>query len=370
MTRPVPDFAAPDPAAPLIVDAHLDLAWSSLANGRDLARPVAEIRRAERRTRDNVMLTLPDLARGNIALVFGTLYAQPASLSFAQDLVSAHPGGYTTPAEARAQATAQLEQYLRWEDGGHLRLIRHLPDLDDHLRRWPQDAVPGVVLTIEGADPILAPDEFDWWWRQGVRSVGLAWTGTRYAGGTGDPRGLTLPGRELLAAMRERGALHDASHLAEEAFWEALDLTAPGALIASHSNARALLTSAGRADLPPDRHLSDDMIRAIGSRGGVIGLNLMNSFLDADWTLQGRAVPVRVRDQVARHWAYVSELVGWHSVGIGSDLDAGAGREESPEELDDAADWPRLAGAVPEEHREAVLGGNWLRVLRANLPRT
>ena len=57
-------------------------------------------------------------------------------------------------------------------------------------------------------------------------------------------------------------------------------------------------------------------------------------------------------------------------VGIGSDLDAGAGREESPEELDDAADWPRLAGAVPEEHREAVLGGNWLRVLRANLPRT
>ncbi|WP_019588492.1 dipeptidase [Deinococcus apachensis] len=360
---------------PIIVDGHLDLAWSSQANGRDLTRTVAEIRQAESRTRDSVMLTLPDLARGHIALVFGSLYAEPANLSFAQDLVAPppghHPPGYTTPEEARAQAVSQLEQYLRWEEGGHLRLVRTRDDLEDHLRRWPRDPVPGVVLTMEGADPVLVPDDFDWWWRQGVRSVGLAWTGTRYAGGTGDPRGLTAPGRELLAAMQERGAMHDASHLAEEAFWEAVDLTAPGALIASHSNARTLLSSATRRpDLPPDRHLSDDMIRAIGRGGGVIGLNLMNSFLDADWTLRERAVPVRVSDQVARHWAYVADLIGWEGVGIGSDLDAGAGREESPEELDDAGDWPRLAQAVPEEHREAVLGGNWLRVLRANLPNT
>lgn len=319
------------------------------------------------------MLTLPDLARGNIALVVGTLYAEPAAPAFAQDFLAAQhrqrPPGYVTPSEARSQATAQLDCYLAWEEGGHLRLIRTANDLEDHLRRWPLDRVLGVVLSMEGADPILDPDDFDWWWRQGVRSVGLAWTGTRYAGGTGDPRGLTPLGRELLMAMRERGVLHDASHLAEQAFWEALDLTAPGSLIASHSNARSLMTATQhRPDLPPDRHLSDEMMLAIGRTGGVIDLNLINMFLDADWTMKTRDVPVRVGDQVARHWAYVADLVGWEGVGIGSDLDAGAGREESPEELDDAADWPRLAEAVPDEHREAVMGGNWLRVLRRHLP--
>jgi len=55
-------------------------------------------------------------------------------------------------------------------------------------------------------------------------------------------------------------------------------------------------------------------------------------------------------------------------VGIGSDVDAGHGRAETPRELDSAADWPRIADVVPEESRAAVLGGNWLRFLRAALP--
>ena len=63
---------------------------------------------------------------------------------------------------------------------------------------------------------------------------------------------------------------HDASHLAEESFWHLLDLSG-GPVIASHSNCRKIV--------PTDRQLSDDMIRAIAARGGVIGINFYDKFL-------------------------------------------------------------------------------------------
>ena len=196
------------------------------------------------------------------------------------------------------------------------------------------------------------------WWADGVRLIGPAWSRTRYAGGTHRPGGLTGLGRELVARMADQGVALDTSHLAEEAFWEALEI-GTHATLASHSNARALV--------PTDRQLSDEMIRAVGERDGVIGLNLYNKFLNPDWTRRGDHPEVTLAD-VRAHAERIAGLIGWERVGIGSDLDGGLGLEETPAELDTIADLRVVGDVAPEEHRDGVLGGNWLRWLRRTLP--
>ena len=74
----------------------------------------------------------------------------------------------------------------------------------------------------------------------------------------------------MVPELDRLGIIHDASHLAEESFWQLLELT-DGPVIASHSNCRSIV--------PTDRQLTDEMIRAIIARGGVIGINFFDRFL-------------------------------------------------------------------------------------------
>jgi membrane dipeptidase len=330
----------------MIVDAHLDMAWNALA-GRDYDRTAAEIRAADPAGKPRCMLSLPELRRGGVGIVFGTLYTGTRTYDADGTPVYEHP-----PAE---DARRQLDVYLSWESAGKARIIRDRASLDAHLASWPDDRVPGIVVLVEGGDSITTPEDLPSWYDAGVRVVGPAWSATRYCGGTGRPGGLTAAGRELLAAMRELGIVLDASHLAEEAFWDAIG-EGPGCIVASHSNARALV--------PGDRHLTDDMIGAIAGRGGVIGLNLYAGFLVEGWK-PGTVVTL---GHVRAHAEHVASIAGWGHVGIGSDLDGGLGADETPEELDTAADIERVGDAVPQDARAGVLGANWLRVLRDVLP--
>jgi membrane dipeptidase len=354
----------------LIVDGHLDLALNMVRNLINHTRPIAELRQLENRESQQAMTSLPEFANGNVALVFGTLFAEPSDLGFAKNAVSnskAHPG-YNTPEEAELQGLEQLAVYETWAQDGLIRLITSRAVLENHLQQFPTDRVPGLLVLMEGADPIKTVSDLEMWWSRGVRAVGLTWGRTRYAGGTGAPGGLTPEGHELLQAMRELGMILDTSHLAEQAFYEALEYY-PDRIMATHSNPRALLNSP-IADpvIPPDRHLSDDMIRAIGARGGVIGLNLINYFLEPRWTFSDQSTPVSIFDQCRRILEHNAALIGWESVGIGSDLDATMSLDCSPIELDTIADFAKFAQVVPEHARAGVLGENWLRFLRVSLP--
>ncbi len=335
----------------MIVDGHLDLAVNVAVKRRDYTCDVSTIRSAERRSEAQATVSLPDLDRGGVGLVLATLFAEPDGAGYSRR-------GYRTPAEAERQALDQLDLYRRWEDEERVRIIRTAGDLDAHQAVWPVDRRLGLVILMEGADPIVDVDDLDAWWDRGVRIVGPAWSGTRYSGGTGAPGGLTPEGRSLVTAMRERGVVLDASHLADASFWDAAALGFH-ALIASHSNARALV--------PGDRQLSDEMIAAIGSEDGVIGIALFNAFLDARWR-EDRSVPVTFAGQVRAHAEHVALLAGWERVAIGSDLDGGLGLEETPAELDTVADLRLIGDVVPLEYREGVLGGNWVRLLRRALP--
>jgi membrane dipeptidase len=353
----------------LIVDAHLDLALNDVRKLIDHTKTIAELRALEIHESQQAMTSIPEFARGNVAVVFGTLFAEPADLGFATGAIQEPVvPGYTTPQEAHAQALEQLEVYERWAEAGLIRLITGRAVLEDHLQRFTLDHVPGLLILMEGADPIQTVSELEFWWSRGVRAIGLTWGRTRYAGGTGAPGGLTAEGRELVLAMRERGVILDTSHLAEQAFFEALELY-PNRVMASHSNPRVLLHAPGiEPVVPADRHLSDEMIRAIGARGGVIGLNLINFFLEPRWTLRDQTAPVSIFEQCKKMLEHNASLIGWERLGIGSDLDAGMSLDFSPLELETIADFSRFAEVVPGHARAGVLGGNWLRFLRDSLP--
>jgi membrane dipeptidase len=217
---------------------------------------------------------------------------------------------------------------------------------------------------MENADPIREPAELELWFERGLRCVGPAWSGSRYSGGTREPGPLTDLGHELLEVMADYGVGLDISHMAEQAALQALDRF-EGVLFASHSNPRAVV--------PGDRQLSDPVIDGIAERDGVIGIVLYNGFLRRDWRKGDRKGRVTLTD-VLRAIDYVCQRVGdADHVALGSDFDGGFGSEAVPAEFDTVADLLKIGSALGEhgfepDHISAILGGNWLRLLRRMLP--
>lgn len=337
----------------MIVDGHLDIAENVTLFGRDLTRP------AER----PAMLSLPDLERGGIAVALATVTAgfRAADVPANFKLPAAM---YSTPEEGEKHALDQIDLYEKWQQEGRIRLLRSVLDLDDHLELWRTDRRPGLVLLMEGADPIVRVDDLPTWWERGLRIIGLTFGDTRYGTGVAGartepgPGGLTTDGVELLSRMAELGFSWDISHHAERTVWQGLELGFPR-VCASHANARALV--------PSHRQLSDSVIRAVGERDGVVGIVLYNGYLDHGW-LGDRSIRVTIGEQVRRHVSHIAELAGWDHVGIGSDFDGGFGSTGAPEGLDSVGDLAAVGAAAPEEYRAGLLGENWLNFLRRVLP--
>ncbi len=344
------------------MDGHLDLAENVTLFGRDLTRSVTEIRHAERRSAAQATVSLPELERGGIAVVIATVTAGFLEADVGSDF-QPRSALYSTPEEAKANALEQIALYRSWESEERVRLIASAADLEHHLDLWRADRRPGLVLLMEGADPIVGVDDLADWWARGVRIIGITFGDTRYGSGvTGsalsEEGGLTDDGIALLGRMAELGFAWDVSHLTEQGIWQGFELGFPR-VCASHANARAFARS--------PRQLRDPVIRAVADRGGVIGVVLYNGFLDRSW-LTDRSVRVTVDAAVRRHVSHIARIGGWACVGIGSDLDGGFGREESPEEIDTVADLHTVGSVVPAEARDGVLGENWLRFLRFALP--
>jgi membrane dipeptidase len=346
-------------AALPIVDGHLDLAENVTLFGRDLTQPIQALRRAA----PGATVSIPELRRGGVAVAIATVTAGFLAADVGADF-EPRSALYSTPEQAEANALAQVALYRRWERDGRVRVVSSRGDLEHHLDLWRSDRTPGVVLLMEGADPIVRVSDLEAWWRRGLRIVGLTFGDTRYGSGvTGDgvqrtPGGLTRDGLALLSTMAELGFAWDVSHLSEDGVWQGLELGFPR-VCASHANSRALA--------PTARQLGDAVIRSIGERGGMIGLVLYNGFLEPAWSTD-RSVPVSVDVHVRRQVTYVADVAGWAHVGIGSDLDGGFGREECPAEIDTIADLHTVGSVVPDDARAAVLGENWLTFLRTALP--
>ncbi|MBT3314385.1 MAG: peptidase M19 [Anaerolineae bacterium] len=359
----------------IIVDAHEDLAHNIQSFGRDYTRSVAETRRLENgsSTVEHTGETLfgyPEYQQGKIALIFATLFAPPRR--YQHDDWAKY--SYKNADEAHRLYRSQIDIYRRLveEHPDKFEIIRNTLDLNLLLSKW-QDAEEkhphptGMVLLMEGAEGIRSPEELEEWWGLGLRIIGPAWVGTRYCGGWHEPGPLTNEGRELLAAMADYNFTLDLSHMDEVATLEALDIY-EGAIIASHSNAAALLPNSGT-----NRHLSDRVIRGIIERDGVVGTVLFNAFLQVGWKKTDGREHITLEHLVA-HIDHICQLAGdAYHVGIGSDFDGGFGLESVPNGINTVADLQKIAPLLSERgytenNIAAILGENFINHLKKNLP--
>ncbi len=355
----------------LVVDAHLDLSWNALQWNRDLRQSVYTIRAAEAgmqgKGRALNTVALPEMRSGRLALCFATLLAR----------VTATPVpyiDYRSSAQAYGVARGQLAYYRALAAQGQLYIIEDRAALDHHLDLWqswedsPEGDAPasGCVISMESADAILEPAELEAWYRLGVRLIGPAHYGTgRYAGGTSVDDGFSDIGMALLDEMARLGIVLDLTHLSDRAFWQALERFS-GAVIASHNNCRALV--------PHQRQFDDRQIKAIIERDGVLGMAMDVWMLEPGWIKGTSSNDGITLSHVVDHIDHICQLAGnaLH-VGIGSDLDGGFGREQSPADLDTIADLQHLIPLLETRGYaaadiEAIMHGNWLRLLHRELP--
>ncbi len=358
---------------PLLVDAHEDIAWNILTFGRDYTRSAEETRRLEKGTpasqhNGDTLLGWPDYQRGQVPVVFSTLFAAPARRRIGDWDTQI----YQNYDEAHRQYRAQLMAYYVLADKhpDQFRLIQNTSELDAVLSAWKESAEirpVGLTILMEGAEGVRTPSELPEWWQMGVRIIGLAWAGTRFCGGSREPGPLTNDGRDLLKVMAEIGFILDLSHMDETAARQALDLY-PGTIVASHANAAAVLVN-----YEGNRHLSDAIIRGIIERDGVIGVVPYCRFLKSGWnTADGRAG--LTLETLSAHIDHICQMTGSTShVGIGSDFDGGFGLNAVPADVDSIADIQKLAPILaargyPPADIDAIFGENWLRILHGNLP--
>jgi len=207
-------------------------------------------------------------------------------------------------------------------------------------------------------------------------------------------KGLTDFGKQIVAKMNQLGMIVDVSHIGEQTFWDVINTTTKP-IIASHSSVYALCKH--------QRNLNDEQIKAIAKNGGVIQVNFHPGFIDPDfdeknnaffnthkiekdsliesgkddWYIENymyrkyneEAEAIRPPLSILiKHITYIIDLVGIDYVGIGSDFD---GIILTPKELDDVTTYPIITKALVEKgYNEKdiskILGGNFLRVLKAN----
>jgi membrane dipeptidase len=333
------------------IDGHVDLAYIALRGG-DIGR--------EPTPGESRCVSLPAMRAGRVRVILATIFTERGPEGRGM------PWGYDgdRPDSARRAALAQLEWYEDLERQGHATIIRTRADLDA-LMRAGADAPLGLVLLMEGADPVGDAADVSFWHARGVRVIGLTWAlGSRWAGGNATGGALRDGAEDVIRAMDALGIVHDASHLSDDSFDGLLSATR-ARVIASHSNARVLLRAPA---LParPDRHLTDRQMRIIASRDGIIGLNLYGRFLAS-----GREATL---DDAIAHVQHVASVAGRASCVLGSDFDGGFGPDQVPKGVRgphqlDAITESLASGGWSASERESFAWRAWHDLLQDALPR-
>jgi membrane dipeptidase len=340
---------------------------NALEWNRDLRRPVSETNAREKGLTDlpdrgKGTVSLPELRRGNIGLVVAT--------QIGRYVAPDNPlPGWHSPEQAWAQTQGQLAWYKAMEEDGEMVQVNDLESLEKHIELWryaastPNKPV-GYILSLEGADSIITLKHLERAYRYGLRAIGPAHYGPgRYANGTDSTGKMGKQGLELLKEIERLGIILDATHLCDDAFWQALD-NFNGNIWASHNNCRALVDH--------NRQYSDEMIRELINRGAVIGAALDAWMMVPGW-VRGKSTPREMNcnlEVMIDHIDHICQIAGnaLH-VGMGTDLDGAFGREQCPYDLETIADLQKVPALLKkrgytETDIENMMHGNWLRFIR------
>lgn len=261
-----------------------------------------------------------------------------------------------------------------------------------------------AMFGVEGGHMIEEKlDNLDYFYKRGARYMTLTWNNsTSWATSAYDEtfkkdlshKGLTDFGKQVVQRMNSLGMLVDVSHVGEETFKDVINTTTKP-IIATHSSVYNLC--------PHQRNLKDYQIKAIAKNGGVIQINFYSGFLDPNYMKNKDAFLEKHKTEtdslyktgkdkyqveaeiyakykteaealrppfslLIDHIEYITRLVGVDYVGLGSDFD---GIESTPQQLDDVTTYPLITKALIEKGYsqkdiDKILGGNFLRVLKAN----
>ena len=354
----------------IVLDLHCDTPERIVRERLDLSRRDAD-----------GQLDIPRMREGGVTGVFFSIYT------------SATEG---TPLGAVKKALAIIDAVVE-------EVHRHPGDLvlatrANEIIRAKHEKKIAILMGVEGGhmiDSSLAVLRS--LYRLGVRYMTLTHSApTPWAGSSGSsegPKGLTGFGKEVVREMNRLGMMVDISHVSDQAFFDALE-TSSAPMIASHSSCRAL---AGHP-----RNMTDEMLKALASKGGVVHINYYNAFLDAENNKRGneltdleekraavrkkfagdskqtaiglREVNMEQIERIGRvpfsrlldHFEHAVKVAGADHVGMGSDFDGG--RDQLPEGMEDISKIPNLVGGLGERgfsdfDIEKILGGNTLRVM-------
>ena len=345
-----------------VIDLHCDTPDRLAANSFDLGEnyPYGQV-------------DIPKMRKGGVTGVFFVAYNSGARgatpekyddalkiVDLVKTQVARHPNDLvfaTSADDIVAAKRAGKIAILMGVEGGHM-----IDSRLDHLRHLYE--LGGRYMTL-------------------THGVHLPWAGSSGDKPEEDP-GLTEFGREVVEEMNRLGMMIDVSHISDKTFEGVMEAaTAP--MIASHSSCRAL------SDHP--RNMTDDMIKAVADRGGVVHINFYNAFLDPDYrsrsaafedlserdeseTVEARwARRMRKLETVGRtpfsvlldHFEHAVKVGGVDHVGLGSDFDGVT--EELPTDMEDIS---KIANLIPglrergfnDNAISKILGGNALRVMR------
>ncbi|MBS1676435.1 MAG: dipeptidase [Actinobacteria bacterium] len=262
------------------------------------------------------------------------------------------------------------------DNPGEVVLVRSHEDLE--LAR-ETDRI-GLLLSFEGVEPIgNDPSLIEPFVELGVRMVGLThFQRNLYADGNGEPPqgGLSTLGRLLVTRLQELGVIIDLAHASDGTFADVLEVATEAPVVVSHTACRSL------HEIP--RNITDDQMRAVAARDGVVGLFPMPMFLGADLDCS--------LDRFVEHIQHAVEVVGIEHVGLGGDFISrllvcpGLGVERIPpwlgvnfdqmalvvDGIDGPRGYPTLAAelerrGLAEGEVAAIMGGNFMRVLERAL---
>ncbi|WP_340680565.1 dipeptidase [Paraglaciecola sp.] len=353
----------------ILIDTHIDVPFRLEKKWEDVTQAT-----------ENGDFDYPRAKKGGLNAPFMSIYI-PASL------------------DKSAESTALADKLIDYVEA----IVGRAPDkfaiaksADDVEKQFKQGLI-SLPMGMENGSPIQGSiDNLKHFYARGIRYITLAHSMSNHiADSSYDLRrqwkGLSPFGKELVVEMNNLGIMVDISHVSDDAFYQAVEISKVP-VIASHSSLRAYTPGF-------ERNMSDEMIKALGANGGVIQINFGSTFVSKiarSWsdTLSNKRkeleekegkdselakgfakqyvdknpMPFATVDTVLDHIDHVVKLIGIDHVGIGSDYD-GVG-DSLPVGLKDVSSYPNLVqGLLDRGYSEKdivkILGGNLLRVWRA-----
>lgn len=344
---------------------------------RDLSLSLADLNSRERNMKDHpargkATVSFPEMRSGGIVLALGTLLARSTPNRFPENGYKRVDIDFINQLHASAFAAGQLDYYHQLEKTGEITIIRTSSDLSSFWDRLGplngnyENLPIGIIIATEGSDAMTDPFQAKRWWDGGLRVASLVHYGQGvYAAGTGINGPVTDAGKELLGAFEKLGIILDVTHLSDRAFQDAVELY-NGPILASHNNCRAIVAGS--------RQFTDEQIKLIIERGGVIGVAFDAWMLDPKWVRWKSDPNTLSVSAVIDHIDHICSLAGNADyVAIGSDLDGGFGTEQTPGDIKSIADLQLVATHLKDrgykkDDIDAILYGNWLRFFLKHLP--